>query len=81
MADETQELLGESKRTNRLLALLLAKGVQQNEAIAMLGTAGFKPRVIAELLGTTRNTVSVALSVQKKRRTKTKNVSAKVKRN
>lgn len=49
-------------RVTNVLALLLVKDVkQQAEAIQLLDRAGFEPREIAALLGTTPNTVSVAL--------------------
>ena len=38
----------------------------QRERIAFLSKAGLGPTVIAEILGTTRNTVSVALAKMKK---------------
>jgi len=58
----------ESKLVN-LLALLLVQERKQPEQIALLGRASFRPAEIAALLGTTRNTVSVQLSIQKRERT------------
>lgn len=55
----------------RVQTLSLTKGMKQGEQIALLSRAGFQPRDIAELLGTTSNTVNVALS--KMRRGKGKN--------
>ncbi|MGH9425520.1 MAG: hypothetical protein ACRD2L_04335 [Terriglobia bacterium] len=46
----------------RLLALLLIQGKKRVEAIAVLSAAGFQPKDIATLLGTTGNSVRVALS-------------------
>lgn len=57
----------ESKLVN-LLALLLVQERKQPEQIALLSRAGFRPAEIAALLGTTRNTVSVQLSTQKRER-------------
>jgi DNA-binding CsgD family transcriptional regulator len=57
----------ESKLVN-LLALLLVQERKQPEQIALLNRAGFRPSEIAALLGTTRNTVSVQLSIQKRDR-------------
>lgn len=57
----------ESKLVN-LLALLLVQERKQPEQIALLNRAGFRPAEIAALLGTTRNTVSVELSIQKRER-------------
>ena len=54
----------ESKLVN-LLALLVVQERKQPEQIALLYRAGFRPTEIAALLGTTPNTVSVQLSIQK----------------
>lgn len=51
----------ESKLLN-LLALMLVQERQQPEQISLLSRAGFRPSEIAELVGTTPNTVSVTLS-------------------
>lgn len=55
-----------------LLALLLVHERKQPEQIALLNRAGFRSPEIAALLGTTRNTVSVQLSIQKRERTTAK---------
>ena len=53
----------------RLLAIQLRRDVEsQAEAIEELSKAGFGPTRIAELLGTTPNTVNVAISSAKKRK-------------
>ena len=57
----------ESKLVN-LLALLLVQERKQPDQIALLNRAGFRPVEIAALLGTTPNTVSVQLSIQKSER-------------
>jgi hypothetical protein len=49
----------------RLVALQSAHEMKQAEAIQLLDAAGFERRVIAELLETTPNTVSVTLSTSK----------------
>ncbi len=54
----------ESKLVN-LLALLLVQERAQGEQIDLLNRAGFGSAQIAALLGTTRNTVSVELSIRK----------------
>ncbi len=61
----------ESKLVN-LLALLLVQERKQPEQITLLNRAGFRPSEIAVLLDTTRNTVSVQISVQKRERTAAK---------
>ena len=52
----------------RLAALSLVAGKKQQEQVLLLGNAGLRPREIAEVLGTTSNTVSVALSMMRKKR-------------
>jgi DNA-binding CsgD family transcriptional regulator len=55
----------------RLLAIQLRKeAASQAQAIEEMHRAGFGPSRIAELLGTTSNTVNVAISNAKKRRVK-----------
>ncbi len=52
----------------RLLAIQLRRQTEsQAEAIDELNRAGFAPKRIAELLGTTPNTVNVSISKKKKR--------------
>jgi hypothetical protein len=55
----------ESRIVN-LLGLMLVHERPQVDQIDLLGRAGFRPSEIAVLLGTTRNTVSVRLSQQKR---------------
>lgn len=50
----------------RLAALQMTAGLKQAPAIRLLAAAGFERRVIAELLSTTPNTVSVTLSMSKR---------------
>jgi DNA-binding CsgD family transcriptional regulator len=52
----------------RVLSIGATNGLKQTEQIALLNRAGMPPKEIAELLGTTSNTVSVALSTRKKKR-------------
>jgi hypothetical protein len=53
----------------RLLAIQLRREADsQAQAIEEMSKAGFGPTRIAELLGTTPNTVNVAISNAKKRR-------------
>ena len=61
------EILQELQRISRLLVLIATKGQVQKDAIADLSRAGFQPKEIADLLVTTPNTVSVALSTLKKK--------------
>lgn len=50
----------------RVQTLAATRGMKQGEQIAFISRAGFQPKEIAELIGTTSNTVSVALSKLKK---------------
>jgi hypothetical protein len=50
----------------RLIAIGLVNGKNQQEQIRLLSIAGMKPTEIAELIGTTGNTVNVALSALRK---------------
>ncbi len=54
----------------KVLALHLVQERQQSDQIDLLSRAGFKPMEIADLIGTTANTVNVLLS--KKRAAKKK---------
>ena len=65
----------ESKLLN-LLALMLVHERKQADQITLLNRAGFRPAEIAGLIGTTPNTVSVQLSIQKRE----KGASRKLKR-
>lgn len=63
------------RELNRTLALMLRVSVLQlvhgktrTEQVLLLSVAGFQPKEIAGLLGTTPNTVRVALSGLRKRR-------------
>jgi DNA-directed RNA polymerase specialized sigma24 family protein len=45
----------------RLLGVIAVKGLPQTQQIAILSRVGFTPKEIADVLGTTANTVRVAL--------------------
>ncbi|MEE9167745.1 MAG: hypothetical protein V3U24_09860 [Candidatus Neomarinimicrobiota bacterium] len=51
----------------RLAAHSLVADKKQREQIMLLSNASFQPKEIAEILGTTPNTVRVALSAMRKR--------------
>lgn len=65
-ADQSVGLTAFESKLVNLLALLLVQERKQPEQIALLSRAGFRPLEIAGLLGTTPNTVSVQLSLQKR---------------
>jgi hypothetical protein len=50
----------------RLSAIALINGKRQKDQIRLLSIAGMRPAEIAELIGTTPNTVNVALSSLRK---------------
>lgn len=77
--DETQfnEISGKIDLAVRLLALNLVKDLKvQKEKIMTLSAFGFGPSEIAKLLGTTANTVNVALSEARKKTGKTEQKAA-----
>ncbi len=54
----------------RILVAAVGRGLKQREQIALLDAAGFSPKAIAELIGTSSNTVRVELvGLRKARRT------------
>jgi len=55
----------------RVLTISITNGLKQKDRIALLDRAGFAPKAIAELIGTTPNTVNVALSALRKAKPKT----------
>lgn len=62
--DELEQNL---RRLTRLQAMRLVIGRSQNDQILLLSRAGFPPKEIADLLGTTPNSVRVALTHLRKR--------------
>ena len=48
-------------RALRLLAAIATRGLSQTDQIALLDRVGFAPKEIAEIVGTTSNTVRVGL--------------------
>jgi transcriptional regulator len=65
-SDEANMLMIKFDTVIRLLALSLVEGRKQVDQISLLSSAGLRPKEIADLLGTTPNTVSVALSHQRR---------------
>lgn len=62
--------LTELRRISRLLAVMYASDdpdKKQSEKVTELSRAGFSPKEIAEILGTTANTVNVALVRSRKK--------------
>lgn len=62
MAETTEQLmLDKIDKILRILAVIATKGMKQRDQIALLSEAGFQPKDIADLLGTSSNTVRVEL--------------------
>lgn len=61
MAETQQEMLKELRIIRMMTVAQAVKDMKQIDAIALMANAGFSPRDIAESLGTTPGTVSVAL--------------------
>lgn len=61
----------------KLMVLLKTEDKNQSEMIWLLSSAGVQPKDIAEMLGTTSNTVRVALSVLRKQKKKGKKIYLK----
>jgi DNA-binding CsgD family transcriptional regulator len=58
---DTDAITQKLDRLIRLVALGLVDGKKQREQIDLLARSGLPPREIADLLGTTANTVSVTM--------------------
>lgn len=56
----------------KLMALLKGEGKNRSEQIWLLSGAGLQPKEIADILGTTPNTVRVTLSGLRRRKAKVK---------
>jgi DNA-binding CsgD family transcriptional regulator len=67
MAKNEDILVKELQKISKLLVLNLADGKTNTEVIEMLSRIDFQPKEIAELLGTSANTVSVILSNLRKK--------------
>lgn len=66
-----EEILKELRRISKLLSLTVTKDLIQKGKIELLAGAGLQPKEIADLIGTTPNTVRVALAdIRKKAKKK-----------
>ena len=68
MSNSNEPLVIESRRLIHLVAVLGTEGKPQREQIQILASAGFPPKEIADLIGTTANTVRVSLAAMRKKR-------------
>lgn len=62
----TIDILNELRRITKILALIVSQNRTQKEQIDMLSNAGIQPKEIADILGTTSNTVRVTLAKSRK---------------
>lgn len=62
-----EDLAGKIDMLTRLFAVQLVNGKNQREQIRLLSIAGMGPKEIADLIGTTPNTVNVTLSTMRKK--------------
>jgi len=67
---QLKEIVERLDKLIRIVALSSTKGLTSTEKISMLHHAGFAPKDIAEILGTTSNVVNVRLSEMRKWRAK-----------
>jgi len=61
-----EDILNELRQIKKLLVLFSIKDLEQKNQIQMLNSIGFQPKEIAELIGTTANSVRVCLTRIKK---------------
>ncbi|MGD0551501.1 MAG: sigma factor-like helix-turn-helix DNA-binding protein [Sedimentisphaerales bacterium] len=64
------EVISRLDKLIRLVATGLAIGKSQAEQVGLLSQAGLQPKEIADILGTTPNTVRVTLSTARKQNKK-----------
>lgn len=63
-----RELIEKIDQVARLVALSIIAGKKRDEQLTLLSNAGFQPKEIAAIVGTTPNTVRVRLSTLRKKR-------------
>ena len=66
MEKQIEALIGRVDIVIKLIACAITEGRSQRGSIQMLSKAGFAPKDIAELVGTTSNVVRVELSTLRK---------------
>lgn len=70
-------VLNELRRMTKLLALVVTKGRPQVEKMKLLADVGFKPKEIAEIVGSDSNHVKLALSKTNSKTAKKKKEESK----
>jgi len=72
MTEDIKAIVERLDMLTKLVATGLVVGKPQRDQIELLSKAGLQPREIAELIGTTSNTVSVNLTAIRKAKKKRK---------
>ena len=62
MSENNIEIIEELRQIKKLLMVIATKNEEQKDQVRILSNAGFQPKEIAELIGTTANTVRVTLN-------------------
>jgi DNA-binding CsgD family transcriptional regulator len=62
MPNQDNEVVSELRKITRMLAWIGTKDLSQKDKIVTLSGLGLQPKEVADLIGTTPNTVSVTLS-------------------
>ena len=70
MPEQSNEVISQLNKITRLIATGIVTGKPQTEQICLLARAGLQPKEIADIVGTTPNTVSVTLSGTRKQNKK-----------
>jgi hypothetical protein len=66
MDEKLDILVDKVERLMKLIAVAVATGKTQGEQVDVLSRAGFQPKEIAGLVGSTPNSIRVALSTMRK---------------
>jgi DNA-directed RNA polymerase specialized sigma24 family protein len=69
-AKQFQEIIERLDKLIRIVALTNTKDMTSSEKIMLLNRAGFGPKEIAEIIGTSQNVVNVRLSLMRKKEPK-----------
>jgi len=70
MDERLDALVSKVERLTKLVAIGVVVGKTQGEQVDLLSKAGFQPKEIAGLIGSTPNSVRVALSTMRKAKKK-----------
>lgn len=65
---QLKEITDRLDKLIRIIAISSSQGLSSTERIILLNKSGFRPKEIAEIVGTTLNVVNVRLSEMRRRR-------------